>query len=79
MAKRRKRRVKKECVARIRLSQPTRKMVEVYTFIGKLKGTWCSIRLMCKALELDRRTVLRAMRKDSVMARVKGYSFKVVE
>lgn len=79
MAKKRKRRVRKECIERIRISQPARKVVEVYTFTGKLKGRWCSIRLMCKELELDRRAVLRAMRKDSWMARVKGFSFKVVE
>lgn len=79
MAKNRKRRVKKECVKKIRIAQPARKEVEAYTFTGKLKGKWCSIRLMCQELKLDRRAVLRAIRKDSVLARVKGYSFKVIE
>ena len=79
MAKKRKRKIKKECIERIRTSQPARKVVEAYTFTGKLKGRWCSIRLMCIDLELDRRAVLRAIKKDSVMARVKGFSFKIIE
>lgn len=64
-----------ELKSQMKNSQPERKEVFRFDTNGNFIDSWVSIRTMCDELGLDRRTVMRCLKKDPNFISHKGFMF----